>query len=107
LKIAYICESHRDIYGNKIYKSTRERCNDIERQNVFSNTSEKISFIFYCEMKHKWGKGSYTDECKRKERRNNMAKSRDLETKRDQEEMCQKKVSLIFGGEGRMLSTCC
>jgi hypothetical protein len=64
---AYIWENRTEINANKTRKTIRERWNDIERQNVFSNTSEKISFIFYCKMKHKRGKESYTDECVRKE----------------------------------------
>jgi hypothetical protein len=47
----------------------RGRCSGIERQNVFSSISEKISFVFYCEMKHEWGKESFTDEYTRKERK--------------------------------------
>jgi hypothetical protein len=47
----------------------RERCNDIERQNEFSNTSEKISLAFYYwEVKHGYGKESHICECTRKER---------------------------------------
>jgi hypothetical protein len=34
-------------------------CNDIERQNLFSKVSEKISLVFYEEMKHKWGREDY------------------------------------------------
>jgi hypothetical protein len=37
-------------------------------------------------MKYEWGKESYIDKMHKKgENGNNMAKSRDLETKRDQE----------------------
>jgi hypothetical protein len=43
-------------------------CNVIERQNVSSTISEMISLLFYCKMKHEWGKESYTDECTRKKR---------------------------------------
>jgi hypothetical protein len=34
--------------------SFSERCNDIERENLFSKISEKISLVFYQKMKHKW-----------------------------------------------------
>jgi hypothetical protein len=30
------------------------RCDDIERQNLFSRLSEKISLMFYQEMKQEW-----------------------------------------------------
>jgi hypothetical protein len=46
----------------------RERCNGTERQKVFSNISEKSSLVFYCEMKHKWGKESCADAYTRNER---------------------------------------
>jgi hypothetical protein len=49
-------------------KTIRERCNDLVRQNIFSDTNENISLIFCCEMKHEWGKESYIDKCTRKER---------------------------------------
>lgn len=45
----------------------RGKCKDIERQNLLSNISEKISFVYYCEIKQKWGKESYADKCTRKE----------------------------------------
>jgi hypothetical protein len=48
----------------------------MERENVFSNISEKISLVFYCEIKHAYGEESYIDECTIKER---MAESRDQE----------------------------
>jgi hypothetical protein len=38
IDLAYIWE---------ICKIIRERCNDIERKNIFSNTSEKISLVLY------------------------------------------------------------
>jgi hypothetical protein len=46
----------------------RERCNDIERQNIFSDVNVKISLSFYCEMTHEWGKGRYIEKRTRKER---------------------------------------
>jgi hypothetical protein len=36
-----------------------KRCNDIERQNFFSNISEKRSLIFYRDMKLLWDRGDY------------------------------------------------
>jgi hypothetical protein len=54
--------------ANKIRKIIRERCNDRERNKLFSNIREKISLVFYCEMKRKWGKEKYIDELTRKEK---------------------------------------
>jgi hypothetical protein len=45
-----------------------ERCNDIERQNIFSDVNAKISLSSHCEMNHEWGKESYIEKCTRKER---------------------------------------
>jgi hypothetical protein len=54
-------------YGN-ICNKIRERCNDVERQNIFSEVNVKVSLSFYCEMKQEWGKDSYIEKCTRKER---------------------------------------
>jgi hypothetical protein len=51
-----------------ICKIIRERCNDIQRQKIFSDTNVKISLISYSEMKYEWDKESYMDKCTRKER---------------------------------------
>jgi hypothetical protein len=66
--LAHIWQSQTEINSNKIHKIIRERCNDLERQNAFLNIGKKISLIFYCDVKHKCGKDSYTDECTRRER---------------------------------------
>jgi hypothetical protein len=57
-----------EINANKICNVVTERCNDTERLKVFSNISEKISLVFYCEMKQESGKECYTDECTKNER---------------------------------------
>jgi hypothetical protein len=62
---AYIWQSKFNV---NIFKIIRERCNDIGRQNIFSDINVKISLIFYCEMKYEWGKESHSDKCTRKER---------------------------------------
>jgi hypothetical protein len=49
----YVWRSQAEINANKICKIIRKRCNDIERQNVFSNRSEKIPLVLYgWEVKH-------------------------------------------------------
>jgi hypothetical protein len=65
--LAYIWQSQSEI-NVSVCKIIREICNDIERQNIFSTINENISLVFYCEMKHDWGKQSDIDECIRKER---------------------------------------
>jgi hypothetical protein len=65
--LAHIWQNQSEINVN-ICHIIRERCNDIERQNIFSDVNVKISLIFYCEIKYEWGKESYIDKCTRKER---------------------------------------
>jgi hypothetical protein len=52
-------------------------------------------------MKNEWGKEKYTDECTRKERMGyNMARSRDMETKRNEAGICEGNVLLCLKGQG-------
>jgi hypothetical protein len=37
-------------------KEIKEKCHDIERQNVFAKLKEKRSLIFYCDMKLLWAR---------------------------------------------------
>jgi hypothetical protein len=46
-----------------ICKKIKERCNNIERQNLFANINEKRSLIFYSEMKQEWAREEYTVCC--------------------------------------------
>jgi hypothetical protein len=65
--LAYIWQSQFEINVN-ICNKIREKCNDIERQNIFSSVKVNISLLFYCAMKLEWGKESYIDKCTRKKR---------------------------------------
>jgi hypothetical protein len=65
--LTYIWQSQLGINVN-ICNKIKERCNDIERQNIPSDVNVKISLSFYCKMKHEWGKESYIEKCTRKER---------------------------------------
>jgi hypothetical protein len=51
-----------------IRKTIRERCNDIQRQNMFADINVKTSLTFYSQIKYEWGKECYIDKCTRKER---------------------------------------
>jgi hypothetical protein len=51
-----------------ICKIIKERCNDIERQNLFSEIKEKSSLIFYIEMKQEWSREQYIFCCSKTER---------------------------------------
>jgi hypothetical protein len=37
--------------NSAMYRAVKGRCNDIEKQNLFSRLSEKISLVFYQEIK--------------------------------------------------------
>jgi hypothetical protein len=50
-----------------ICKKIKERCNDIERQNLFSKIKEKSSLIFYSEMKQEWAREQHIS-CTRTDR---------------------------------------
>jgi 3-deoxy-D-manno-octulosonate 8-phosphate phosphatase KdsC-like HAD superfamily phosphatase len=56
LGMVYIWQTKTKISTNKLCKIIKERCNDIEIWNIFSNISNKISLVFYCEMKQIWVK---------------------------------------------------
>jgi hypothetical protein len=51
-----------------IYKQIKERCIDIELQNLFENIKQKRSLIFYNEMKQELAREEYTVCCTRNER---------------------------------------
>jgi hypothetical protein len=55
-RLACIWHNHQERGNNRLKTIIRERYNDIERQNLFSKTSQKISLVFYQEMKHVWGR---------------------------------------------------
>jgi hypothetical protein len=51
-----------------ICKKIKERCNNIERQNLFSKIKVKSSLIFYSEMKQEWAREKYISCYSRSER---------------------------------------
>jgi hypothetical protein len=51
-----------------IFKKNKERCNDIERQNLFANIRENMLLIFYRDIKFEWAGEVYTGCCTRNER---------------------------------------
>jgi hypothetical protein len=65
--LAYIWHSQQEWDTSRLRRIIRERCNDIERKNLFSIMSEKMS-LFYQEMKQKWDREEYIELCSRNER---------------------------------------
>jgi hypothetical protein len=66
--LAYIWYSQQEWDTSRLRRIIRERCNDIERQNLFLIMSEKMSLVFYKEMKQKWSREEYIELCSRNER---------------------------------------
>jgi hypothetical protein len=66
--LAYIWHGQQEWDTSRLRRIIRERCNNIERQNLSSITSEKMSLVFYQEMKQKWGWGEYIELCSRNDR---------------------------------------
>jgi hypothetical protein len=64
----YIWQDLRVNTVTGICKKIKERCNDIEQQNLFANIKEKRSLIFYSEMKQEWAREEYIFCCARNER---------------------------------------
>jgi hypothetical protein len=53
---------------SSICKNIKERCNDVEGQNLFANMRDSRPLILYSEMKTEWIEEEYTVCCTRNER---------------------------------------
>jgi hypothetical protein len=67
-KTGYIWQDLRVNTVSGIFKKIKERCNDIEQQNLFANIKVKRSLIFYSEIKQEWVREEYIVCCTRNER---------------------------------------
>jgi hypothetical protein len=67
--LASIWQNQYEHNNSVMYRVVKGRCDDIERQNLFSKLSEKISLVFCQEMKQEWGREDLIDCCNRNERR--------------------------------------
>jgi hypothetical protein len=67
MALAYVWQNQTEINVTTC-KIIRERCNHIQKQNMFADINAKNSLTFYSQIKYEWGKESYIDKCKRKER---------------------------------------
>jgi hypothetical protein len=61
IRLASIRQNQYEYNNSAIYRVVKGRCNDIERQNLFSRLSEKISLVFYQEMKQERGTEEFID----------------------------------------------
>ncbi|KDR23460.1 hypothetical protein L798_08662 [Zootermopsis nevadensis] len=68
LGLGYIWQDPQGRSVGRTCEILKERCNAIERQNVFDKIREKISLALYGEMKSGSGRQGYTGCCTRVER---------------------------------------
>jgi hypothetical protein len=54
--LVYMWHSRQEWDTNRLRRIIRERCNNIERQNLSLIMSEKMSSVLYQEVKQKWGR---------------------------------------------------
>jgi hypothetical protein len=54
--LASVWQNQYEHNNSAMYRVLKGRYNDIERQNLFSRLCEKISLVFYQEMKQEWGR---------------------------------------------------
>jgi hypothetical protein len=66
--LGYIWQDLRVNTVSGICKKIKERCNDIEQQNLFAKIKDKSSLIFYSEMKQEWAREEYIVCCTRNEK---------------------------------------
>jgi hypothetical protein len=66
--LAYIWHSQQEWDTSRLRRIIRGRCNDIERQNLFSMRLGKISLVFCHEIKQKWSREENIELCSRNER---------------------------------------
>ena len=59
--LAYVWAKKHECNMTEITKPVKDRCNDIERQNILTKLSEKSSFTLYQEMNFSWGKRMYIE----------------------------------------------
>jgi hypothetical protein len=69
IRLGSVWQNQYEYNNSVIYRVVKGRCDDIEKQNLFSRLSEKISLVFYQEMKQEWGRKEYNDRCNSNERR--------------------------------------
>jgi hypothetical protein len=69
IDLASIWQNQNEHNNSAMYRMVKGRCDDIERLNLFSRLCEKISLVFYQEMKQECGTEEYIDCSNRTERR--------------------------------------
>jgi hypothetical protein len=66
--LAFVWRQQQECNWREMLRLMKERCNDIERQNILAKFPEKSSLTLYIELNFSWGKQLYIECCSRKER---------------------------------------
>ena len=66
--LAFVWRKQQECNCKELLRLVKERCNDIEIQNIFAKFQEKSSLTLYRELNFSWGKKLYIECCSRKER---------------------------------------
>jgi hypothetical protein len=66
--LAFVWRNQQECNWKEMLRLVKERCNDIERQNMLAKFPYKSSLTQYRELNCSWGKKLYTECCSRKER---------------------------------------
>jgi hypothetical protein len=64
--MAFVWRTQQECNWKEMLRLVKERCNDIERQNMLAKFPDKCSLTLYRELKFSWGKKLYIECCSRK-----------------------------------------
>ena len=78
--LAFVWRNQQECNWKEMLKLVKERCNNIERQNILAKFPYKSSLTQYRELTFSWGKKLYIERCSRKER--SVPNSWDMATER-------------------------
>jgi hypothetical protein len=77
--LTFVWRKQQECNWKEMLRFVKERCNDIERQNILAKFPEKGSLTLYRELNFSRGKKLYVECCSRKER-SGMFRGRRCET---------------------------
>jgi hypothetical protein len=67
-RLAFVSRKQQECNWKELLRLMKERCNDIERQNILAKFPEKSSLTLYRELNFSWDKKLYIECCSREER---------------------------------------
>jgi hypothetical protein len=66
--LAFVWRNQQECNWKEMLRLVKERCDDIERQNMIAKFPDKSSLTLYRELNFSWGKKLYIECCSRKQR---------------------------------------